>query len=111
MRKTKIPENDARLLFKRRGKTDAEIDSLLDSYIETAEESPKLGAASGSATTIRASVAGSQHPETIEFSSAISEQTTSRFIRLFFDRDPPISRGHRCFFLVAPLHTSEQFNH
>ncbi len=63
MRKTKIPENDARLLFKRRGKTDAEIDSLLDSYIETAEESPKLGAASGSATTIRASVAGSQRRE------------------------------------------------
>lgn len=58
MRKTKIPENDARLLFKRRGKTDAEIDSLLAPYIETPEESPNLEGASGSAPTVRASIAG-----------------------------------------------------
>ncbi len=58
MRKTKIPENDARLLFKRRGKTDSEIDSLLTPYVETAEESPVLDGPSGDATTIQASVAG-----------------------------------------------------
>ncbi len=77
MRKTKIPENDARLLFKRRGKTDAEIDSLLDSYIESAEESPKLGAASGSATTIRASVAGSQQRREVAASTSVGDR--SRF--------------------------------
>ena len=59
MRKTKISDNDARLLFKRRGKTDAEINSLLAPYVESAEKSSNLEEASGDATTIRASVAGS----------------------------------------------------
>ncbi len=59
MRKTKIPEDDARLLFKRRGKTDAEIKSLLAPYVESAEESSNLEGASGDVTTVRASVAGS----------------------------------------------------
>ena len=49
MRKTKIPEGDARLLFKRRGKTDAEIEALLAPYIETTEKSPTLEGPSGGA--------------------------------------------------------------
>ena len=77
MRKTKIPESDARLLFKRRGKTDAEINALLAPYVETPEDSPKLEASSGAASNIRATVAGSQSEDTAR---AVSVNEPSRFI-------------------------------
>ena len=61
MRKTKVPENNARLLFKRRGKTETEIDALLAPYIEAAEDGPSSTDSSlRDAPILRASVAGSQ---------------------------------------------------
>ena len=44
MRKTQIAEDDVRLLFKRRGKTKGEIDTVLAPYVqETEKESSELG--------------------------------------------------------------------
>ena len=76
MRKTQVPEKDARLLFKRRGKTGAEIDSLLAPYIEkTKEEASEPDASSGGTPLLQASVAGSQAK-----TGAASAERHSRFI-------------------------------
>ena len=78
MRKTQISDKDARLLFKRRGKTEAEIDAILAPHIETVEEDPsKINAKLGRAKPLRASIVGSEGKDS---AAAANTKETSRSI-------------------------------